>query len=1245
MKNTMKIKSLLSFFVPAAMMSLMVASCSDYDNGYTEKAIKFTEDFRKAYGDIDPEQDWNLAERGTVTVSTQKESEVKIYVFSGGDYYLVGDYQGVKNTQVLGFDMVEGTSSILVTDGETAQKTVPGGVVAFGGTRTTYPGNDVVTINKIENDKGLYLETTGKTYPKYVEFNSMDDYSKIFKTVPEIGWKEIRDKTNLNKVPSNFHYTSNGSFIIYPIYWNTSSLNTLGVYYRNGDQIVKVPVYKHKEGNEVQYATANQRVEANWSGANPTANAAFNQEQKILTWSQNNYNQVGGLFTKANLSSYKYLTINASIKSGNEYRVYFRKENNENGQKQVTVNQSGSVTIDLSTVPNEILTDCEILLSGSGTTSSGEVQFTSMYLWSDNVTWHDFEGTDDEAHQRCDAIFEQGDGKFNGVKMRAQGIKVDIPEGTVFGMYLEKTENAGTANAKTYTFYSESELNDPDEVGFGVIDDDHGNVTQVTDKENPKSHPCYASAFDVDGLHYLGFEDWPNAPYNNSDFDLNDMIFAFDGCKPTVIVEEPDKAEWLLVCEDLGGSFDTDYNDVVFKVEHVSGREYANVTAMAAGGTLASYICFCDPTQGAASHDDIVIGEIHQMFDAAPEESGAYTPINAYSRFDKTGHSVTIPVDKNWQIAYNVDADQYTAAALSLTGDEKGANMGGFYVLTLPAGTPVPSANPTIGNLGNNASRIAAPGPGAAPYIICLPYTYEVEEGENINKYVWAWPQELCTICSATYENGKYKGTNGGAYSEFASWVGDYTTHKDWYKHKTNDMTVEQWLVSSKNKNNGQVKQPSNLNNIGPWTVGSGNQINLLDNLVNFSLGELHYEFNGNSVSGSTFQVPTQPGTYTVNVTQDADQDYLAGSTTITLIVPRKVAEYKFTVKSASHNNNTNTNLALAVDGGALKLKTIASSDNQTWIAEDAGDGKVYLRNKGTNQYLGCNGSNSWTATFSNNPVTNARGRFTIQDLSGGKTIIVERNGDRGLKADNIVDGDIIYLNSMWGNTDTRDKYIIWGVPKQPSPLTVKQQTVTWTVGQEFDMSSNITTSSNGAITYNKYHFAGNESIGEGDYDIGMNGNKLTPGQVGTHTISITQAETDDYYGATVTYVLNVVAANSNTGAQTFNVPGTISSAAFTIENGSENGKYNVKYNGEPVLNNVTSITFRWSDVKVGDAYANSITICSPSSTVFYSTNTNRAGKQNVPLNIEWGNGESHQITITSNNYGDFTLEVDNIVD
>ena len=242
MKNTMKIKSLLSFFVPAAMMSLMVAGCSDYDNGFTENAIKFQEDFRKAYGDIDPEQDWNLAERGTVTVSTLRESEVKIYALRGNEYVLVGDYEGVNGTRMLGFDMIEGTTSIMVSDGMIAQKCAPGDVVAFSGdTRTTYENTSSSAFVKVEKLTGD-VTINGVTYPQY-KWKSETDYDNMVEYVPE-------GKANLNKVTHDFTYVSNGSFIIYPYHWETSSWNTIGLYYYDAsNQRHDVDIYKIKESN------------------------------------------------------------------------------------------------------------------------------------------------------------------------------------------------------------------------------------------------------------------------------------------------------------------------------------------------------------------------------------------------------------------------------------------------------------------------------------------------------------------------------------------------------------------------------------------------------------------------------------------------------------------------------------------------------------------------------------------------------------------------------------------------------------------------------------------------------------------------------------------------------------------------------------------------------------------------------------------------------------------------------------
>ena len=118
----MKVKKYLSAFAAVGVVAFSFVACSDYDNGYNESAIQFTEEFKKAYGDIDPEQDWNLAERASVTVSTQSESNIKIYAQNGNEYAIVANYKGVSGTRVLGFDVVEGITNVIVSDGNSAQR-------------------------------------------------------------------------------------------------------------------------------------------------------------------------------------------------------------------------------------------------------------------------------------------------------------------------------------------------------------------------------------------------------------------------------------------------------------------------------------------------------------------------------------------------------------------------------------------------------------------------------------------------------------------------------------------------------------------------------------------------------------------------------------------------------------------------------------------------------------------------------------------------------------------------------------------------------------------------------------------------------------------------------------------------------------------------------------------------------------------------------------------------------------------
>ena len=995
MKNTMKIKSLLSFFVPAALMALSVASCSDYDNGYNEQAIKFQEEFRKAYGDIDPEQDWNLAERASVTVSTMQESRVKIYALRGNEYVIVGDYEGVKGTQQLNFDMVEGTTQIMVTDGKTAEQTVPGGVVTFGSTRTVYGGNGTVTIEKITDPNGLTLDENGVTYPMYKEATEAD-YEAMKAVIPEIGYRQ--DHTNLNKVTHDFSYVSNGTFIIYPYYWETSSQNTIGIYYNDASgNRQEVDLYKIKEGDEFQYkgkggSTYTQAANfSNTEGSNATSNAGYWPEYKAFVWTAGSYNllrNIQNMPTGDLLNNFTDLTVSVTFKKKTPgLRIVFYKSDGTNKWIEIANpnptddgTEKVEQTISLQSIVNQhpeledYLRNCsEVCIAGSqnvnngtfksaiGTDVYGDVELNTLqFERRGDGSWQNY------SENFCSEIYTNN----IGTMVRGQGIKVNLPKGTTFGMYLKKTDSSGS-----YTFYSQGELNEPGTVGCGVTDNGAGTVTDVEGMR-----PCYASTFHVGEQMFLGFEDWPNIAHM-SDFDLNDVVFAFDGCKPTIINEDPTPGgTWLLVCEDLGGSFDTDYNDVVFKVEHISGQEFANVTAMAAGGTLASYIFFRDPTTAYA--DDQIVGEIHQMFNVAPEASGAYTPINAYSRFEANGNTVMIKVGKDWTMAY-YEADKWHQ---SNVGNYENVNMGGFQIRTLKSGTEAPSANakPTDDVFNNSArsSVIAAPDKGAAPYMLCLPYSYTVTEGNKINEYVWAWPQELCTICSATYTNGTYSGSNGGQYLEFGGWVSKYQDNVDWYKHPngSNALIVEHLLLSSKDvqqqQGSGNEKKPSPLRSKGRMSIIKGEGCSLSNNILSESNGALTFYlgYNGGKWNIDTSFgegnnrynfVPSSAGLHTIIVEQAETDEYEGGTTSFILMVNQA---YTFTVTGSD-----NQTYWLANVDGQVKLGYNTNQPTK-WVLEPSGDGDYfYMYNVGSKKYLSmADGDNgNFSLVFVDSPVGN----------------------------------------------------------------------------------------------------------------------------------------------------------------------------------------------------------------------------------------------------------------------------------
>lgn len=162
-----------------------------------------------------------------------------------------------------------------------------------------------------------------------------------------------------------------------------------------------------------------------------------------------------------------------------------------------------------------------------------------------------------------------------------QSIKIEVPYGMSFGFYIQN------GNEK---FYSEKRLNE----------------TYLGEKQ------CHAATFDYQGKRYLAFEDWTNM-YGSSDMDLNDLVCVigedmYNSGSPDIVEKddtEDTDMKYIIACEDLGGSDDFDFNDIVLAINHVSGMKTASVELLAAGGTLPAKVMYNNTT---------IFEEVHEAF-------------------------------------------------------------------------------------------------------------------------------------------------------------------------------------------------------------------------------------------------------------------------------------------------------------------------------------------------------------------------------------------------------------------------------------------------------------------------------------------------------------------------------------------------------------------------------------------------------------------------------------------------------
>lgn len=258
----------------------------------------------------------------------------------------------------------------------------------------------------------------------------------------------------------------------------------------------------------------------------------------------------------------------------------------------------------------------------------------------------------------------------------------------------------------------------------------------------------------------LGFED------RGGDDDMNDVLLFvkgdFDTAKiPDLNPNTPTSIEWTMACEDLGGSYDYDFNDVVFSVSHVAGEKYIDIKALAAGGTLASVIYY----DGRPITGQVSTSEIHALLNYAESTiSGSYDMLNSSrGMYDEyKGDPVRVYIsDESASIA---DISQ----KLEIRVIKRGVDVS------------IPGAESEVSKI------VTAPNPGTMPQMIVTPST-------------WIWPIERVSIKAA--------------YPGFENWVKDVTI-VDWAESAVNSNLVKDYEILTSDEKPADKEQEEQDNTI-----------------------------------------------------------------------------------------------------------------------------------------------------------------------------------------------------------------------------------------------------------------------------------------------------------------------------------------------------------------------------------------------------------------------------------------------
>lgn len=603
-----------SSMVAMAATAIIMCSCSK-NFGFYDPAQNVADEYAKgwqeAFGDIDSNQDWNLATQRTVTVTVGETSEVNIYTKGLDKSYLLAK-STVSGTTDISFDARKDLAEVYV--------------VAIAGDK-----RDVRTVN-----------VTGETAAANFTSSATRAAMRAGETLPNrelvYAWgynfkrgmftnhfnEDFANKINVGSYDENYNYLNWGSQMYATVHWNRTLQET-------GTDCNMETLADVQEGCRNLYTATDDDI---------TKLYPFTQNYKMVTAKAQEITLTGIFRNTAGSTAliYYYTAPNATteqLKAADKYVLIPNTANIVGKEYKLVYYDPENNYAPSYTFPANVEIHFALAINPS--------------CYSAGVDWT-YETGDIDVNAMLGALISFSDEALN----------------------TEMFQNANAA----YKYSAWTSM-------------------------------ASSAVYKYNGVNIISFEDWggqftvnngvPSAPGGNS-IDWNDIAFAINAdfqTPPPPVEEEQEEGEsWIIACEDLGDTDDYDFNDVVFKVTHVSGQETATVTPLAAGGVLETWITH--------SSSNEYIGETHQLLGAQASSTGNYPMINT-SKITATGTPKTVNVGADFSIA---------------------ENMGGFGIIVKAKSGDA------------NATVISAPTTGAAPQMICVPDS-------------WAWPTERTKVQDA----------------------------------------------------------------------------------------------------------------------------------------------------------------------------------------------------------------------------------------------------------------------------------------------------------------------------------------------------------------------------------------------------------------------------------------------------------------------------------------------------------------